>query len=204
MKRATWFLFIALIATAGRAAKIDMNDPRRAVGAEDGVRIDALLTKEFVSVRAPIGVTVQIHNLSTRTVAVADRVCEASYDSESRTITLSVGSEIPEGGELPRLVTIRSGEMRTFTTGAILNVLAPSSAQRFRAPAFVQIKVNVLRDPEPFMALMERAGRTNAGIALSDDEFDTWLKSNESIGLNVIPVRYRAARQNRSTDASQP
>jgi hypothetical protein len=200
MRRSTWFLVITLIATAGHAASIDMKDPRRAVGAEDDVRVDAQLTTEVVSAHSPIGVKYQIHNLSSRTIAVADRLCEASYDSDSATIMLSVGSEVPSGGEMPRLVIIPSGETRTLTAGAM--VKSSPTAQRLKTPAFVQIRVNVLRDAGPFMALMERQKRASAGIALSDEEFDQWLKLNESIVLNTIPVRYRAAEETR-TDASQ-
>jgi hypothetical protein len=203
MRRPTWFLLITLIATAGNAAKVNMNDPRRAVGAEDDVRVDAQLTNEVVSTGAPLGVTFQIYNLSPRTVAVADKVCEASYDGESRTITLSVGSEVPKGGELPRLVTIPPGEKRTFTTGANVNLRPTLAKQRMTTPAFVQIKVNVLRDVTPFAALMERASRASTTTVLSDAEFDEWLSANASIELNVIPVRYHVAEQSRANDASQ-
>lgn len=203
MRRSTWFLLITLIATAGHAAKVNMNDPRRAVGAEDDVRVDAQLTDEVVSTTAPVGVTFQINNLSPRTIAIADKVCEASYDGESRTITLAVGTEVPKGGELPRLVTIRPGEKRTFTTGANVNLRPTLAKQRMTTPAFVQIKVNVLRDVTPFAALMERAGRANAAVLLSDAEFDEWLSSNASIELNVIPVRYHVPQASRANDASQ-
>jgi len=64
MRCSTWFLVVTLIATAGQAARIGMKDRRRAVGAEDDVRVDAQLTTEFVSARSPIGVTYQIQNLS--------------------------------------------------------------------------------------------------------------------------------------------
>lgn len=170
-----------------------MKDPRRAVGTEDGVRVDAQLTTEFVSPHASIGITYQIHNLSPRTIAVADRSCEASYDSETATITLSVGSEVPNGGAMPRLLTIPSGETRTFTTGATVH--SSLRGERVARPAFVEIHVNVLRDATPFTAL-------RAGIALSDDDFDHWLKLNESIVLNTIPVRYRA-EETQAADASR-
>lgn len=203
MRRSIWVLLITLIATAGHAAKVNMNDPRRAVGADEDVRVDAQLTDEVVSTGAPVGVTFQINNLSPRTIAIADKVCEASYDGETRTITLSVGSEVPKGGELPRLVTIRPGEKKTFTTGANVNLRPTLARQRMAAPAFVQIKVNVLRDVTPFAGVMERASRATTATLLSDAEFDEWLSSNASIELNVIPVRYRVAEQSRANDASQ-
>jgi hypothetical protein len=204
MRRSTWLLVIALTATAAQAAKIDMKDPRRAVGTEDGVRIDAQLVSEAVSTGAAIGVTVQINNASPHTIAVADKVCEASYDDESRTITLNVGREVPMGGELPHLVTIRPGEKKTFTTGASVSVSPSLSKQRFTTPAFVQVKVNVLRDVTPFAALFERASKVTTSVLLSDEEFDEWLNANAAIELNVIPIRYRGGQQTRASDASQP
>jgi len=175
-----------------------MNDPRRAVGAEDDVRVDALLTSDFVSPHSAIAVTYQIQNFSSRAVAVIDKLCEASYDSDSRTITLSVGSEVPKHGQMPRLVTIHSGEKRTFTVGATL-----SSALRTAVPGFVRIKVNVLRDVAPFVALIDRRSRASVAIALNDEQFEQWLNTNASIFLNVIPVRDRPADQSHATDASQ-
>lgn len=193
MRGSTWFLVIVLTAAAGSAARIDMKDPRRAVGTEDGVRVDAQLTTEFVSPHSPIGVTYQIHNLSPRAIAVADKSCEASYDSDTATITLSVGAEVPNAGEMPRLVVIRSGESKTFTAGA--SVKSSLREQRSKSPSFVQIRVNLLRDAVPFMAL-------TPGFALSDADFDQWLKLNESIELNTIPVRYRA-EETQAADASR-
>ena len=131
-------------------------------------------------------------------------MCEASYDSDSRTITLSVGSEVQRDGEMPRLVAIRSGEKRTFTVGTVLRVtVLPLRTPRTAVPGFVQIKVNVLRDVAPFVALMDRQSRASVAIALNDDQFEQWLKTNESIVLNVIPVRYHASEQSRVADASQ-
>jgi hypothetical protein len=203
MRSSAWFLVIALLSAGGHAATIDMNDSRRAVGSEDDIRVDAQLTSDSVSPGSGLAVTVQIHNLSSRTVAVVDKVCEASYDSDSRTITLSVGSEVPRDGEMPRLVAIRPGEKKTFTVGAVLRITAiPLRTTRAALPAFVQIKVNVLSDVAPFVALMDRQGRASVAIALNDDQFEQWLKTNQSIFLNVIPVHYRAAEQSRTADAS--
>jgi len=203
MRSSTWFLVIALLSAGGHGATVDMNDPRRAVGSEDDIRVDAQLMGDFVSAHSAIAVTVQIQNFSSRTVGVVDKVCEASYDSDSRLITLSVGSEVPRDGEMPRLVAIRPGEKRTFTVGAVLRVTAiPLRTTRAAVPGFVQIKVNVLRDVAPFVALMDRQSGTNLAIELNDEQFEQWLNTNQSILLNVIPVRYRAAQQGRVADAS--
>ena len=48
-----------IYAAAANAASIDMNDPRRALGREGDVRIDAQLVSETVAHGAPIMVTWQ-------------------------------------------------------------------------------------------------------------------------------------------------
>ncbi|HEX6642024.1 MAG TPA: hypothetical protein VF215_12975, partial [Thermoanaerobaculia bacterium] len=86
-------LFYALLAAivlihaaAASAASIDMDDPRRTVGREDDVRIDAQLIQDTVSPGSAIGVTWQIQNLSDSPIAVAEKVVAATYDADSRTI----------------------------------------------------------------------------------------------------------------------
>src|SRR5439155_25836851 len=89
---------ISLIgAAAANAARVDFKDPRRALGREGNVRIDAELAEDTVSANAPINVTYQIENLSNATVAVADKILDATFDLDSRTVTLSIGSEVPPG-----------------------------------------------------------------------------------------------------------
>ena len=80
-------------AVAARAAHVDMTDPKRALGRDDDIRIDAALIQDTVSSGSPVGITYQIKNMTEQAIAVADKLCDISYDNESRTITLSVGSE---------------------------------------------------------------------------------------------------------------
>ena len=56
-----------------------------------------------------VGVTYQIQNLTTHPIAIADKVCSTSYDADSQTITLAIGSEVPANGMLPKMVTIEAG-----------------------------------------------------------------------------------------------
>jgi hypothetical protein len=128
MNRIIAFLFalLAPICLSG-APRIDMNDPRRALGREDDIRVDAQLLQETVSPGSPLGVTYQIQNLTKEPVAVAEKVCAASYDSESQTITLAVGSEVPVDGAMPRLAVIQPGEKKTFTTGATVRLAVAAS-----------------------------------------------------------------------------
>lgn len=169
---------------------IDMNDPRRALGREGDVRIDAQLVRETVSPGASIGITYQIHNLSDSSVAVASKVTDASYDEESRTITLAVGSEVPPDGNMPQMVVIAPGEKKVLQAGATPLLRASAVRTAFASiPRYVQVKVAILRDLRPFAKLIEKQdGRTKH--RLSDELFDQWFESNDTIFLNTVPVRY--------------
>ena len=188
-----WFAAIfAVCAAAANAASIDMNDPRRALGREDNVRVDAQLVQDTIASGSPIAITYQIQNLSPAPVAVADKVTDVTYDADSATITVAIGSEVPDSGALRRLVLIGPGEKKIFTTAATAYVNTPSNRTPWTVvPRYVQVKVNILRDLAPFRALIDSR---RANVTLSDEQFDQWLESNDTILLNSIPVRW-APRQ---------
>ena len=179
------FLIHAAAATAEVA--IDMNDPRRVVGREDNVRIDAQLLHDTVSPGAPIAVTDQVQNLTDAPVAVATKVMSASYDMESRTITLAVGAEVPVDGNMPQIVVIAPGEKKVFRAGATPTYNAGAMRAGGNLPAYVQVKVSILRDVTPFAA-------TPSGRRLTDAQFDEWLEANDTIFLNTVPVSFSPRR----------
>jgi hypothetical protein len=166
-----------------------MNDPRRALGREGDVRIDAQLIHETVSPGTPIAVTYQIHNLSPVPVAIAYRVTDASYDDESRTITLVIGSEVPPDGNMPQMVLIAPGEKRVLQAAATPVMSAAVRAARGGLPRFVQVKVAILRDVQPFLPLIEKQDR-KVRQRLTDQQFEQWFVSNDTIYLNSLPVQY--------------
>lgn len=197
-------LFFALIATivllpaaaASAAGAIDMDDPRRVVGRENDVRVDAQLAQDTVAPGSAIGVTYQIQNLSSSPVAIADKSASASYDPDTQTITLALGAEVPDDGRMPHVVTIAPGETKVFRGGATptLNAASMRVASR-NTPRFVQVKVSILRRLEPFLALI-RSQQPRGGAVLSDAQFDQWFESNDTIFLNTVPVRF-SPRANR-------
>src|SRR5262249_61341345 len=99
-------LAVLLTATATQAAKVDMRDPRRAVGREDDVRVDAELAQDAVSTNSKICVIYQVQNLTPSPIAIADRISDATYDADTQTITLSFGAEVPNGATIPHLVAL--------------------------------------------------------------------------------------------------
>ncbi len=134
---------------------IDMNDPRRALGREGDVRIDAQLTNETVSPGAPIGVTWQIQNFTESPVAVASRVMDVSYDADSRTITVSIGSEVPDDGKMPLMTVIAPGEKKVFRSGMMLALGAAAMRSTISgSPQLVQLMVSILRVLAPFVAMI--------------------------------------------------
>lgn len=205
MKSSKWFLaliasIILVHAAAASAAGIDMDDPKRALGRAGDVRIDAQLVRDEVSPGAPIGITYQIQNLSTTRVAVAAKVSDASYDADTRTITLAVGSEVPPDGNMPQMIVIAPGEKKVLQAAATPKLSASAMRSSLAVtPRFVQVKVAIMRNVEPFAELISsQDGRTKR--RLSDELFEKWFECNDTIFLNSVPVEFVP---NRSTGAAE-
>ena len=192
---------ILLHAAAALAGGIDMNDMDRALGREDDVRVDAQLTQNTVSPGAPIGVTYQIENLSASPIAIADRVSDASYDDETRTITIAIGAEVPPDGNQLHLTVVKPGEKKLLRSGATPSLNAAAlHAGMASTPRLVQVKVTILRDLTPFAPLLTQ--QQNGRIArLPDELFDKLFESTGTIMLNTLPVQY--SPQRRAVDASE-
>ena len=206
MKSSRWFAVAAVLySTASWAAHVDMNDPKRALGRDDDIRIDAQLFEDTVASNGPIRVIYQIQNLTQNYIAVADKVCDSSYDSDSRTIVVSIGAEVPADTMMPHLVTIAPGEKKSFNAGTTARVLTPSTRSPFvSVPRFVRIKVNVLRDISPFKTLIEQQARTpQSPVPLADNLFDRWLDTNDAIDLNAIPVQWTGPARSAVAGADQ-
>ena len=210
MKSSKPFLTAAAVSLMGAgiaaAAHFDFNDPRRALGREGDIRVDAELAQDTLSANSPLTVTYQIQNLSKVTIAVADKIADTDFDLESLTVTLSIGAEIPPGTQMPHLVTINPGEKRVLTSGALLHVAVPNVRTRWSAvPRFVQVKVTVLRDVTPFARLIEEQNRNTAvPVALPNNMFDRWVEASDSILLNAIPVYWKGDSIRGTAESDRP
>jgi hypothetical protein len=204
MKTFRLYIAVAVLSTAtAYAARIDMSDPKRALGREDDIRVDAQLYDDSLASNAPIRVVYQVHNLTPHFIAIADKVCEASYDSDSRTIVVSIGAEIPDV-TLPHLVSIAPGEKKVFNAGTTAHVITPTIRSPFaNVPRFVQITVNVLRDTTAFAPLIAEQSRRQTPVPLPDELFDKWLDSTDAIRLNTIPVRWTGSAKQAVASADQ-
>jgi hypothetical protein len=193
-------LFLTLLATitllhaaAAQAASIDMDNPRRALAREGDIRVDAQLIRDTVSPGTPISVTYQIQNFSKVSVAIATRVADATYDEDSRTVTLAIGSEVPPDGAMPQMVLIAPGEKKVFRTAATPPFSAAVMRSAFAAtPRYVRVKVAIMRDVEPFRPLIE--AQTRVPQRLTDEQFEKWFECNDTILLNALPVQFAPAR----------
>jgi len=179
-----------LVAATAHAARIDMKDPRRALGREDDIRVDCELAQDTVTRSGPLNITYRIQNLTDAPIAIADKVSSISYDEDSRMITLSVGAEIPEE-TVPHLVIIEPGAKKTLTAGGIVNVaVASSGTHSGLTPMYVQVRVNVLRDLTAFRDLIVQSDQGTKTIAFPDTLFDPWIDATDTVFCNAIPVHW--------------
>ncbi len=193
-----------LIAAVASAAHVDMNDPRRALGREDNIRVDAELLQDSLSSNSALSVTYQVQNLTAQTIGIADKVSDVSYDPDSATVTFSIGAEVPAGKTMPHVVTIGPGETRVLSAGGLLHIAVPKPSTPWSVvPRYVQIKVNVLRDVKPFEAQLAQQAKSAVAPALPNDLFDQWVNASDAVFLNAIPVRWNARGDASSTDASE-
>jgi hypothetical protein len=194
-----------LISSTARAAGVDFKDPRRALGREDDIRVDAQMLQETLSPGSPISVTYQIENLTAAPIAIADKVADATFDADSQTITVSIGAEIPEGTSMPHLTVIAPGQTHAFRIGASAQVLVANTRTPWaHVPRFVQITVNVLRDLKPFANLIAQQAKSATAPPLPNTLFDTWVASVSSVELNALPVRWSNERQGVTAEMARP
>ncbi|MDQ3281361.1 MAG: hypothetical protein M3Q69_08110 [Acidobacteriota bacterium] len=196
------FLFLFLASCASTA--VDMNEPRRIVGTENSVRVDAQVTGDEARPGATIPITYEITNQRETPIAVADLIPETSYDAESHTITVNIGAEVPGNETVPRLIAIRPGEKRTFSVAARLRFAMPPTAAPLRAipPAAFRLKLNFLGDTTGFESLIEMKERAIADAKLADELFPLWLERNEIVTTNSIPMRWLPRQRDTGADAS--
>ena len=190
-----------LITAAAQAARVDMKDPRRSVGREEDIRVDAQIVQDAVSNSAPINVTYQVQNLTQTPIAIADKITSVSYDEDSRTINFSVGAEIPNE-TMPHLVVIAAGAKKTLTAGGVLSVAIPT-ARAARGTMYVQVRVNVLRDLTSFRDLIAQSSHAAAPIPIPNTLFDTWIDATDTILCNAIPVRWSNTPQRGDTPTAE-
>jgi hypothetical protein len=178
-------------APASTPGKINMKEARRMVGTENNVRVDAEIYGEDMSQGASISVKYEITNQRATPILIADLIAQSNYDPDTQTITIDVGSEIPGEELLPRLISIPSGERRTFTTGAHISVRMPVNSPWTPKPRALQLRVNFLGDPAPFAMLVGIPERSVRDKKLADELFPKWVERTETVTTNALPMRWQ-------------
>ena len=199
MKRVACSLALLFVAACNSTAppvpvskpgSIDMKEPRRMVGTESNVRVDAEIRSEDLVQGASIAIKYDITNQRSSPILIADLLPETNYDPDTRTITVEIGSDIPGEEFLPRLISIPSGERRSFNTGAQINIRVPPGTVAPK-PNALQLRVNFLADPTPFVQLIDIPEKAVRDPKLAAELFPKWVEGNETVTTNALPMRWR-------------
>lgn len=171
-----------------------MNEPRRVVGTESAVRVDAEIYGEVVRSGDPVSITYTITNQRPNTIAVAEMIPVTTFDRDTQTITVNIGSEVPGEQLLPRLIAIAPGETKSFSAAARMMFAIPvqTSDPSNQVPTALRLKVNFLGDTAPFAQLIDMTQKALADKKLADELFPVWIERNEVVYTNSVPMRWVA------------
>jgi len=186
-------LIAALLAAACATTKqpaVDQNEPRRVVGTDNDVRIDAELYGDQLGPSISLPIKYDITNNRQSPIAIAELVPEVNYDEETRTVTVSIGSEVPGATLVPRLIMIKPGEKKNFSGIARVNIMLPSGTPVYRIPRQLRFKVNFLDDVSQFEKLISMTQKGVYDPKLADELFPTWLERNQTVYTNALPMHW--------------
>ena len=170
---------------------VESTEPRRALGTENGVRIDVEIYSESLTTNSSIPIKYDITNSREKTILVADLIPQGTYDPETQTVTVNLGTEIPGENFLPRLIAIRPQERKTFKTSAHVVIAANPGTPWSPRPNAVRVRLNFLDDTGTFSQLVEIPEKAVYDPKLASDLFQKWVENNETVVTNILPMRWQ-------------
>jgi hypothetical protein len=183
-------LLLAGCATARKPSPVSQTEARRVVGTDNDVRIDGEVYGDQLSGSISLPLKYDITNNRQATIAIADLIPETGYDEESRTVTISLGAEVPGDSLLPHLIIIKPGEKKSFSTIARVNIMIPSLTPLTPFPRQLRLKLNFLDDTSQFEPLITMTQKGMNDPKLADELFPKWLERNETVYTNALPMRW--------------
>jgi len=184
------------IVSCASTATVDMQEPKRVLGRENDVRLDAQIYGDALTSSSQVSIVYEVENLRQKPILIADLVPESNFDSETRMITIGLGSEVPGNEIVPRLIRINPGEKKSFTTAARIRIITPTTGPTGGQPRFLRLRLNFLNNDAPFAELIDIPERAVASRELATRLFPFWLESNEVVYTNEIPVTWRGGDSN--------
>jgi hypothetical protein len=185
---ALWLVLVACTSTK----PVDMKEARRVVGTENDVRVDAEIYGDRLAPSITLPLKYDVTNHRGTTILIADLIPECTYDPETHMVTISIGSEIPGEQFLPRLIPIRPGERKSFSTAAHVVIVANPGSPWVPRPNALRLKVNFLGDPSPFEKLIAIPEKAVHDPLLAAQLFPKWVEGNETVFTNTLPMRWNA------------
>lgn len=181
-----------------RDASVDFSDNYRFAGSLDGVRVDAQILGQ--SRGSSFRVVYEIENRREDDIALVPEASLASYSDLERTITLSLGAEVPR--EEMILERIRPGERRRFTTTTRASETTTAHPRIRQAARFVRVKLIYLRQLEGLD--LNREDDERSAVRITDSVLPRWLERNASLVTNALPFRSRSGPAATGADRRGP
>ena len=166
------------------------------VGTENNVRVDAEIYGEDMIQGTSIAIKYDDHQPAL--IADPDRRSDPAdrptIPTRARSRSTSA-RRFPGEEFLPRLISIPSGERRTFNTGAHINI--PHAAQLPLAPKPRRAAAprQLPRRSRPVREAGRHPGESACAITkLADELFPKWVERNETVTTNALPMRWQGPR----------
>jgi hypothetical protein len=180
-------LGVATLAGCASSRPNDLQISRRLVAIGNQLRLEAEIADDDVAAPNTIPIHYTVTNGRARPIAIADMLPDSSLDSASQLVTVTLGSDVPGENFLPRLLVVEPGASRSFEAIARIGVLPRSAADA--RPRTIRIALNFLGETEPFGELIGITQRAVEDPAYAAAIYPKWLRHNETVITNTIPMR---------------